>query len=517
MTTLQTIKRLKEIADYFDSVGNHEEADKMTQLMNKLTEEYNATPQESPKRKPTEQGQILRDIISEKFNLDPINDIEEIDRKLNAFRSNYYKFKTRHPDLTLEDYVRGNYDLRPKTEPKTEQGQILRDIIAERFNLDPINDIEEIKRKLGAFRSNYFVFKKKYPDISIEDFVRGNYVRKPRPSTKQPTEQGQLLRDIVAEKFNLDPVNDIEEIKRKIANFRANYIFMKTKYPDLTLEDYIRNSSGIRRPRKPKVERVKLRKKMTEEGRRLREIIADRFNLDPINDIEEIDRKLDSFRANYFKVKTRHENLSLRDYVRGNFLINNSGINTGMRLTEEGQRLREIIARRYNLDPVSDIEEIKRKLASFRANYPKMKIKYPDLSMEDYVRGNYKRTSTSKYNIKIIRTSNLSENQQNEEPKSKVNEELKNKLIDIIKADEYKDWEIKRALGSLINFVSEPDSRQEYYIDMEDMYPLGRPIPKSQKLMLEMMRITEDYIRRNILSYKEIKDLYFTFLNLEQM
>ena len=60
---------------------------------------------------------------------------------------------------------------------------------------------------------------------------------------------------------------------------------------------------------------------MTEEGRRLREIIADRFNLDPINDIEEIDRKLDSFRANYFKVKTRHENLSLRDYVRGNFLI----------------------------------------------------------------------------------------------------------------------------------------------------------------------------------------------------
>ena len=104
---------------------------------------------------------------------------------------------------------------------------------------------------------------------------------------------------------------------------------------------------------------------------------------------------------------------------------------------------------------------------------------------------------------------------QNNEPKSKVNEELKRRILEIVQSDEYKDWEIKRAIGSLVNYVSEPDSRQEYHDEMQDMYPLGRPIPKSQSLMLKLMDMTDIYIKENDLSYKQIKDLYFTFNDIK--
>jgi hypothetical protein len=104
---------------------------------------------------------------------------------------------------------------------------------------------------------------------------------------------------------------------------------------------------------------------------------------------------------------------------------------------------------------------------------------------------------------------------ESDEPKSKVNEELKRRTLDIIESDEYKDWEIKRAIGSLVNYVAEPDSRQEYHQEMEDMYPLGRPIPKSQTLMLKLMEMTDSYIKENDLSYKQIKDLYFTFMDIK--
>jgi hypothetical protein len=107
------------------------------------------------------------------------------------------------------------------------------------------------------------------------------------------------------------------------------------------------------------------------------------------------------------------------------------------------------------------------------------------------------------------------QNTRADEPKSKLDEELKRRTLEIVQSDEYKDWEVKRAIGSLINYVAEPDSRQEYHNDMEDMYPLGRPIPKSQSLMLKLMEMTDSYIKENDLSYKQIKDLYFTFLDIE--
>ena len=107
------------------------------------------------------------------------------------------------------------------------------------------------------------------------------------------------------------------------------------------------------------------------------------------------------------------------------------------------------------------------------------------------------------------------QNTRADEPKSKIDEELKRRTLEIIQSDEYKDWEVKRAIGSLINYVAEPDSRQEYHNDMEDMYPLGRPIPKSQSLMLKLMEMTDSYIKENDLSYRQIKDLYFTFMDIE--
>jgi hypothetical protein len=111
--------------------------------------------------------------------------------------------------------------------------------------------------------------------------------------------------------------------------------------------------------------------------------------------------------------------------------------------------------------------------------------------------------------------SGYQQNTRDDEPKSKVDEELKRRTLEIIQSDEYKDWEVKRAIGSLVNYVAEPDSRQEYHNDMEDMYPLGRPIPKSQSLMLKLMEMTDSYIKENDLSYKQIKDLYFTFMDME--
>ena len=111
--------------------------------------------------------------------------------------------------------------------------------------------------------------------------------------------------------------------------------------------------------------------------------------------------------------------------------------------------------------------------------------------------------------------SGYQQNTRADEPKSKVDEELKRRTLEIIQSDEYKDWEVKRAIGSLVNYVAEPDSRQEYHEEMEDMYPIGRPIPKSQSLMLKLMEMTDSYIKENDLSYKQIKDLYFTFMDIK--
>lgn len=122
------------------------------------------------------------------------------------------------------------------------------------------------------------------------------------------------------------------------------------------------------------------------------------------------------------------------------------------------------------------------------------------------------------YQIKGQKTVNYPEYNQNtrdDEPKSKVNEELKRRILEIIQSDEYKDWEIKRAIGSLVNYVAEPDSRQEYHDSMQEMFPLGRPIPKSQSLMLKLMDMTDRYIKENDLSYKQVKNLYFTFMDIK--
>ena len=126
-------------------------------------------------------------------------------------------------------------------------------------------------------------------------------------------------------------------------------------------------------------------------------------------------------------------------------------------------------------------------------------------------------TNLTKVMVRIADEFNISDSPSDEitnEPKSKIDEELKRRVLGIIASDEYKDWEIKRAIGALVNYVFEPDSRQEYLEQIEEMYPLGRPIPKSQSLMLNLMFMTDNYIKEKSLSYKQIKDLYFTFMDI---
>jgi ABC-type dipeptide/oligopeptide/nickel transport system ATPase component len=96
----------------------------------------------------------------------------------------------------------------------------------------------------------------------------------------------------------------------------------------------------------------------------------------------------------------------------------------------------------------------------------------------------------------------------------KHNEDFHKEVMRIINNDDYNDKEVKRATGTLINYLSEPDSREEYRESVEDMYPLGRPQPKSQTLSINLMYMTDNYIRKNKLSYNQIKDLVFTLYYL---
>ena len=95
----------------------------------------------------------------------------------------------------------------------------------------------------------------------------------------------------------------------------------------------------------------------------------------------------------------------------------------------------------------------------------------------------------------------------------KHNEDFHKEVMRIINGDDYNDKEVNRATGTLMNYLSEPDSREEYRESIEDMYPLGRPQPKSQTLSINLMYMTDDYIRKNKLSYNQIKDLVFTLYN----
>jgi hypothetical protein len=96
----------------------------------------------------------------------------------------------------------------------------------------------------------------------------------------------------------------------------------------------------------------------------------------------------------------------------------------------------------------------------------------------------------------------------------KHNEDFHKEVMRIINGDDYNDKEVKRATGTLINYLSEPDSREEYRESVDDMYPLGRPQPKSQTLSINLMYMTDNYIRKNKLSYNQIKDLVFTLYYL---
>ena len=96
----------------------------------------------------------------------------------------------------------------------------------------------------------------------------------------------------------------------------------------------------------------------------------------------------------------------------------------------------------------------------------------------------------------------------------KHNEDFHKEVMRIINGDDYKEKDIKRAVGTLINYLGEPNSREEYQEAIEDMYPLGTPLPKSQSLSINLLRMTDDYIRKNKLSYNEIKDLTFTLYYL---
>jgi len=95
----------------------------------------------------------------------------------------------------------------------------------------------------------------------------------------------------------------------------------------------------------------------------------------------------------------------------------------------------------------------------------------------------------------------------------KHNEDFHKEVMRIINGDDFNDKEVNRATGTLMNYLSEPDSREEYRESIEDMYPLGRPQPKSQTLSINLMYMTDDYIRKNKLSYNQIKDLVFTLYN----
>jgi hypothetical protein len=96
----------------------------------------------------------------------------------------------------------------------------------------------------------------------------------------------------------------------------------------------------------------------------------------------------------------------------------------------------------------------------------------------------------------------------------KHNEDFHKEVMRIINRNDYNDKEVDRATSTLINYLSEPNSRREYQESFEDMYPLGRPQPKSQTLSINLMRMTDDYIRNNKLSYNQIKDLVFTLYYL---
>jgi hypothetical protein len=97
---------------------------------------------------------------------------------------------------------------------------------------------------------------------------------------------------------------------------------------------------------------------------------------------------------------------------------------------------------------------------------------------------------------------------------SEINEDFHKEVIRIINGDDYNDKEVKRAIGTLMNYLFEPDSREEYYESVDDMYPLGRTQPKSQTLSINLMHMTNNYIIENKLSYNQIKDLVFALYYL---
>ena len=109
------------------------------------------------------------------------------------------------------------------------------------------------------------------------------------------------------------------------------------------------------------------------------------------------------------------------------------------------------------------------------------------------------------YNVETIQPKTQSE---------KHNEDFHKEVMGIINGNDYNNKEIKRATGTLMAYLFEPDSRREYQESFEEMYPIGRPQPKSQTLSIDLMRMTDDYIRKNKLSYIQIKDLVFTLYYL---
>jgi hypothetical protein len=183
MTKIETINKLKELADYFESIENHREADRLTKMMEKMSKEIereNANiakqiareteqnakqlAKETKTKRPvsvSEQTQNLYNLIAERYNLNLTQDMELIKRKLAALRSNYIRRRKIQPNLTIEEFVKGDTEKRTTGRKISDETQILYNLIAEKLGLDINKDIELIKRKLYYIRSNYINYKKR--------------------------------------------------------------------------------------------------------------------------------------------------------------------------------------------------------------------------------------------------------------------------------------------------------------------------------------------------------------------
>jgi histone H3/H4 len=430
MTKVEIINKLKELADYFESIENHREADRLTKMMEKMSKEIereNAkelAKETKTKSRVSEQTQNLYNLIAERYNLNLTQDMELIKRKLAELRSNYIRRRKIQPNLTIEEFVKGNTEKRTTGRKISDETQILYNLIAEKLGLDINKDIELIKRKLYNIRSNYINYKKRHPNITIEEYIAkdqepvsdetkltnpdltleesikdtSTYTRRKLPEEKQK------IYKLVAEKYNLDVHTDIESIRSKLHTEKIRYLSAKKKNPELTFEQFLeRTKDEIKLPKQSPLENL------SERTQNLYKLLAEKYNLDPVKDREILTNKLYNTRANVSKFKKSEPSLTIEEYIkRTTRKPNNVPTRT---LSENTQNLINLLAEKLNLDPIDDLETLKRKLANVRSNIFQARKTEPNLSIEEYIKERLKPVRKSNSDKMIIKLSFIQKSQ----------------------------------------------------------------------------------------------------------